>query len=130
MASDVRAHLSRRTALLAEAGLHQLRRADRADCDHAHGAGRKEKMDRRGAFPACAEFLHAVAGTGSDAARALLWLVAPWDAWWHCGRAAVFSSVGRAALGTELGLRRAWQRAMDCRDFLWAETSRHGDRRG
>src|ERR1044072_5487296 len=33
--------------------------------------GRREKVDRRAAFPACAELLHAAAGSGSAKARDL-----------------------------------------------------------
>ena len=57
--------------VLAEARLHQLRRADRADRDHAPGAGRAAALDLRGPLPARAQLLHGAAGAGSAAARHL-----------------------------------------------------------
>src|SRR2546430_13163304 len=42
--------LRRGAAVLAEARLHQLRRADRANRDHAPGAGRAPQVDLRGRF--------------------------------------------------------------------------------
>ena len=47
----------------------QLRRAGRADRGDAPHSGRGEALDRRRSVPACAELLHAAAGTGSAASR-------------------------------------------------------------
>jgi hypothetical protein len=63
--------LRRGLALLAEAGLHQLRRPGRADRDHAHRAGRAPPLDQREALPACAELLHGAARPRGAAARHL-----------------------------------------------------------
>src|SRR5712692_8820855 len=57
--------------LLAEARLHQLRRPDRANRDHAPGPGRAETLDLRETFSSRAQLLHGAAGTGSPAARHL-----------------------------------------------------------
>ena len=60
--------LRRGLALLAEARLHQLRRAGRADRHHAQRTGRTPPLDQREAFPACAELLHAAARARGAAA--------------------------------------------------------------
>src|SRR5207249_1561732 len=56
-------------SLLAEARLHQFRRSNRADRDHAPGSGRAETLDLREAIPARAQLLHGAAGAGSPATR-------------------------------------------------------------
>src|SRR2546421_5572134 len=61
----------RSVSLLAQARLHQLRRPDGTDRDHAPGSGRAETLDLGEAFPARAQLLHAAARTGSDAASHL-----------------------------------------------------------
>ena len=48
--------------------LAQFRRTGRADRAHASRAGRAPALDQRGAIPACAELLHAVARPGGAAA--------------------------------------------------------------
>ena len=58
-------------SLLAEARLHQLRRAGRADRDHAQRAGRAPALDQRAALPARAQLLHAAARPRGAAARHL-----------------------------------------------------------
>jgi hypothetical protein len=47
--------------MVAEAGLHQLRRAGRADRHHAPGTGGEAALDLRAALPARAELLHGAA---------------------------------------------------------------------
>ena len=59
-----------------------LWRPGRPDRSHASRACGRAQMDRRGAFPARAQFLHAVAGSRSHAARDLCRLAATW----HLGR--------------------------------------------
>src|SRR5215210_6682532 len=54
--------------ILAEARIHQLRRSDRADCDHARRAGGEEALDQRGAVSPRAELLHATPRTRGAAA--------------------------------------------------------------
>src|SRR5882672_11354414 len=58
-------------SLLAQARLHQLRRPDRADRDHAPGPGRAETLDLREALSARAQLLHGAARTRGAAARDL-----------------------------------------------------------
>ena len=117
--SDVRAaaratHSSPGLHLLAEAGLHQLRRpggADRADARGARGAA---PLDLREALPACDELLHAVAGTGSAAARHLHRLAdAPQRGRHRRGqpvRAAVAADPDRAVVGLHGVRQRAGRR--------------------
>src|SRR5260221_10013213 len=79
--------LGRSFSLLAQARLHQLRRTDRADRDHASGSRRTETLDLGEAFPARAQLLHGPAGTGSPAARHLYRLDdAPDLGWSDLGR--------------------------------------------
>src|SRR6266851_3690540 len=74
-------------SLLAQARLHQLRRPDRADRDHAPGSGRAETLDLGEAFPARAQLLHGTAWTGGPAARHLYRLDdAPHLGWSDIGR--------------------------------------------
>ena len=47
--------------VLAEARLHQFRRASRTDLDHAPGAGGTATLDFRAQIPACPQLLHVVA---------------------------------------------------------------------
>ena len=65
------AELRRGLPRLAQDRLHQFRRAGRPDRHDAPHAGRREKVDRRAAFPARAQFLHAAAGAGGAEARDL-----------------------------------------------------------
>src|SRR5258705_8290385 len=53
--------IRRSPALLAETGLHQLRRAHGADRDHAPGTGRAPALDFGKALPARAQLLHGAA---------------------------------------------------------------------
>ena len=60
-----------RVSLLAQARLHQLRRAGRADRDHARRAGGAPALDQRAPLPARAQLLHAAARPRGAAARHL-----------------------------------------------------------
>src|SRR5687768_16382023 len=64
-APDVR----RGAPLLAEARVHQLRRADWTDRDHAPGAGREEALDQRGPLSPRAQLLHAFTRARGAATR-------------------------------------------------------------
>ena len=89
--------LRRGAALLAEAGLHQLRRAGRADRHHAHRTGRAAPLDQRAAFPACAELLHAAARPRGAATGDLHRLAAAPHGRRHRCRAAVRAALAGAA---------------------------------
>ena len=113
---------------LAEDRLHQLRRAGRPDRHDAPHAGRREKVDRRAALPACAEFLHAAAGTGGAEARHLHWLGAARRARRACGRHPV-RAAGRAGdAGLEPCLRARARRLVDRRRAVRHQGGGAGDR--
>src|SRR5437667_1199486 len=120
----------RSVSLLVEAWLHLLRRADRADRDHADGTSRKEKMDQPIEFPARAQLLHAATRPRSAATRDLHWLALAQNLGRHRRRIILRDPVHLCPLGAELHLCRVWQYPVDCGDFLRIEAGRHGDCRG
>src|SRR5436190_13310498 len=61
--------LRRGISLLAQARLHQLRRPNGADRDHAPGSRRAETLYLGEAFPARAQLLHGASGAGGPATR-------------------------------------------------------------
>ena len=122
-------HLCRSVPLLAEARIHQLRRADRADRDHARGAGGKEALDQRGALSSRAELLHVAARTRGAAARNVCRLAAAQDVRW-CGRGrALRHPVDVHPVGAELRLCDLRRGAVGCRDLLRLEACGARDRR-
>src|SRR5204863_5441598 len=68
---------------LGQARLHLFRRTNGPDCDHAGGAGRKEKMDQPVALSACAELLYVVTRSGSATTGDLHRLASAQDLGWH-----------------------------------------------
>ena len=97
--------LRRGAEVLAQARLHQLRRAGRPDRDHASRAGRAEALDLRAALPACAELLHAAARTRGAAARHLHRLADAPHLGRHRGRRAVRAALAVHPDRAELDLR-------------------------
>src|SRR6266404_9897335 len=55
--------LRRSLPVLAKTWIHQFRRTDRTNRDHAHRVGGKKEVDQRSALPACAQLLHASSWT-------------------------------------------------------------------
>ena len=100
-------------AVLGEAGVYQFWRADRADCDHAHGTRGETALDWGRAVFTCAKFLHATAGAGGAAVGDLLRVVVAPDVGRDCGGGAVRAAVGGDFVGAELCLCRVWQRGLD-----------------
>src|SRR6266536_3253112 len=92
--------------ILAQARFHLVWRTEWPDCDHAHRASRKEKMDRQFAFPACPEFLHVASRPGSDPARDLHWLALASHLGRYHRRRAFRDSINLHSLGLELHLCR------------------------
>ena len=77
----------------------------RPDRDDAPHAGRREKVGRRAAVPACAQFLHAAAGAGGAKARDLYRLAAAWRARRARGRHPVRAAGRVRDAGLEPALR-------------------------
>src|SRR3990167_6455548 len=95
--------------VLAQARPDQLRRAGRADCDHASGVGGEAPLAVGAAFSGCAELLHAAAGAGSAAARHLYRLAAaPHLGWGDC-RGAVCAAVAVYPDRPVLAVYRLWR---------------------
>ena len=108
----------------------QLRRAGRADRGDAPHSGRGEALDRRTAIPACAELLHAAAGTGSAAAHGVHRLAAAS----HARRPRRRDVVRAARIGRDhgavLAVRRARRRAGGGGAVLRPQGGGAGDRAG
>src|SRR5882724_3268749 len=118
----------RSVPLLAQARLHQLRRPDRPDRDHAPGPGRAETLDLREALPARAQLLHGIARPRGAAARDLHRL----DDASHLGRGDL-GRVVRAALAlhpdrADVDLSRVRRRTAGQRALLRHQARGHRDR--
>ena len=104
-----RHQLRRSLSRLAAGRRAQLRRPGRADRGDAPHPGRGKKLDLREPVPACAELLHAAAGTGGAAACDLYRLAVAPDRRRHHGRRSVHPARRRRHHGIELHLRGLWQ---------------------
>src|ERR671924_52248 len=100
--------IRRSVSILAEARIYFVRRADRADRDHANRTGRKEKMDQPVAISSRAELLHAASRSGSATARDLHRLALAQNPRRHRGRRIFCPPVDLRSLGAELHLRGVW----------------------
>ena len=123
------ADVSRGARLVAEARLHQLRRAGRADRRHAPGAGRAAPLDLGTPLPARARLLHGAAGTGGAAAGDLHRLADAQDPRRNRRRRPVRPAVARDPDRVVLGLPGAWRRAGDRRRVLRHQAGSRRDRR-
>jgi hypothetical protein len=112
-------------SLLAAARLHQLRRAGRADRDHASRAGRGATLDLGGPFPACAQLLHAAARPRGAAAGDLHRLADAPHLGRHRCRRAVRAAVARAADRAVVGLPALRRRAGGGRRALRHQARSH-----
>ena len=108
--------------------LLEFRRPGRTDRGDASHPGRGKKLDLREPLPACAELLHAAAGTGGAAAGDLYRLaVAPYRRRHH-GRRPVHSPRRHRHHGPELRLCRLRQGRIRRGSVLRAEGRGAGDR--
>ena len=114
---------------LVEDRLHQFRRTGRPDRDDASHRGRREKMDRRAAFPARAQFQHADAGAGGAEARDLYRLAAAWRAR-RADRRNIVRAARRAGdAGPQPALRARTRLSGDRRRLVRHQGGRAGNRR-
>ena len=97
-------HVLAGVRLLAAAGLHQLRRAGRADRDHASRPGRGATLDFGEAVPARAQLLHAASRARGPAARDLHRLADAPNLGRHRRGGAVRAAVARDPGGVVLDL--------------------------
>ena len=114
---------------LAQDRLHQFRRAGRPDRHDAPNAGRREKVDRRAAFPARAQFLHAAAGARGAEARDLHRLGAARGARRARRRRSVRAAGRTGDAGPEPGLCARARHCVDRRRAVRHQGRGAGDRR-
>ena len=120
--------LWRSAEVLAQARLHQLRRAGRADRDHAPRTGGAEALDLGAALPACAQLLHALARPRGAAAGHLHRLADAPHLGRHRGGCAVRAALAVHPHRTELGLRGLRRGELGGRDLLRHQARRRRHR--
>ena len=112
--------------VLAEARLHQLRRAGGPDRHHAPGAGGAAALDLRAPLPARPELLHVAARPRGPAARHLHRLVVTSDLGRHRGGDAVRPALARDPHRSDLYLRHVRRCRVGARGVLGHQAGGRG----